>query len=118
MGLQSILARIEALVGRPGPIAVSNGDSASPRWLQVRADVYGRPLAVLETTEPTALGLMTLAAAALGVDPTPADAVRRIVRVREIVEPRDGDVGRRRREIHEIAFGALAPTWPLFWRGS
>jgi xylulokinase len=115
MGLQSILARTEALVGRSGPLAVSNGDSADPRWLQVRADIYARPLAVLETTEPTALGLLTLAAAALGVDRTPADAVRRIVRVREIVEPRDSDVSARRREIHEAAFAAQAPTWPLFW---
>ena len=117
MGLQSILARTEALVGRSGPIAVSNGDSADPRWLQVRADIYARPLAVLETTEPTALGLLTLATAALGVDRTPADAVRRIVRVREIVEPRAIEVTPRRREIHEAAFRALAQTWPLFWTG-
>lgn len=117
MGLQSILARTEELVGRSGPIAVSSGESASPRWLQVRADIYCRPLAVLETTEPTALGLMTLTSAALGVDRTPADAVRRIVRVREIVEPRGTDAAGRRRELHEAAFGALAPTWPLFWGG-
>jgi xylulokinase len=116
-GLGAILARTEALVGRSGPIAVSNGEGAGRAWLQVRSDVYGRSLAVLETSEPTALGLMTVAAAALGVDRTPADAARRVVRVREIVEPLHSDAAARRRATHEVAFAALAPTWPLFWRG-
>jgi xylulokinase len=111
-GIQAILARTEELVGVSGPIRVSAGDSAHPGWLQVRADVYGRPLAVLESSEPTALGLLTLATAALGVDESPAAAVRRIVRTRELIEPRPGASRAGRLEI-VAAFGrALGETWP------
>ena len=111
-GIRAILARTEELVGVGGPITVSAGESANPGWLQLRADVYGRPLAVLETSEPTALGLLTLATAALGVDESPAAAVRRIVRTRELVEPRPGASRAGRLEI-VAAFGrALRETWP------
>jgi len=115
-GLRAILDRTEALVGRSGPVVVSNGDGANAAWLQVRADVYGRPLLVLETPEPTALGLLILATAALGVDPTPADAVRRIVRVADIVQPRHAADADARRDLHAAAFAALGPTLPFFWR--
>ena len=112
-GIQAILARTEELVGVRGPIAVSAGESANPAWLQVRADVYGRPLAVLETSEPTALGLLTLATAALGGDESPAAAVRRIVRIRERVEPRPGAARVSRLQV-VAAFGrALRETWPI-----
>jgi xylulokinase len=112
-GIQAILARSEELLGAGGPITVSAGDSADPAWLQVRADVYGRPLAVLETPEPTALGLLTLATSALGIDPSPAAAVRRIVRIRETIEPRPWESRARRLEIVDTLNRALTGAWPL-----
>jgi xylulokinase len=111
-GIQAILARTEELVGAAGPISVSAGESASQAWLQVRADVYGRPLAVLETSEPTALGLLTLATAALGVDASPAAAVRRIVRTRELVEPRPAPSRANRLEVVATLGRALRDAWP------
>jgi xylulokinase len=112
-GIQAILARTEELVGATGPITVSAGESADPGWLQVRADVYGRPLAVLETSEPTAMGLLTLATAALQVDPSPAAAVRRIVRIAKIVEPRPAETRARRLEVVAALSLALRDTWQV-----
>lgn len=112
-GIQAILARTEELTGVRGPIAVSAGESADPRWLQVRADVYGSPLAVLATSEPTALGLFTLAAAALGVDPSPAAAVRRVVRTQRLVEPGSIASGDRRLTLADLMGRTLAGVWPV-----
>jgi xylulokinase len=112
LGLQAIRVRTEALVGAAGPVAVSAGESADPRWLQVRADVYGRSLAVLETPEPTALGLFTLAASALGLDPSTEAAVRRVVRVRRSVEPRPLDGRSRRLAAFAASNAALHDAWP------
>jgi xylulokinase len=113
LGLHSILARTEVLVGATGAVAVSAGGSADPRWLQVRADVYGRRLAVLETSEPTALGVFTLATAALRVDTTPADAVRRVVRLARTVEPDKATSSSRRREVFCEVDRALRGVWPI-----
>jgi len=113
MGLQAILARTEALVGAAGPISVSAGESANQRWLQVRADVYGRSLAVLETAEPTALGLFTLAAGAIGVDESAAAASRRVVRIRRTVEPRQSTRRTRRLAAYAAAEVALHQAWPV-----
>ena len=112
-GIQAILARTEELTGVRGPIAVSAGDSADPRWLQVRADVYGSPLAVLATSEPTALGLFTLAAAALGVDASPAAAARRVVRTERLVEPAPLAAGERRLTLADLMGRALGSVWPV-----
>ncbi len=113
MGLQSILARTEQLAGAIGPVAVSAGESADPRWLQARADVYGRSLAVLETPEPTALGLFVLASVALGIDPSPADAVRRVVRTARIVEPAHAPTRERRLRLSEMLGRQLRDAWPM-----
>ncbi len=112
MGLQAILARTETLVGAAGPITVSAGESADERWLQVRADVYGRSLAVLETAEPTALGLFTLAAGAIGVDESASAASRRVVRIRRTVEPRQSTLRTRRLAAYAAADAALHEVWP------
>ncbi len=75
-GLRRILARIEDFVGRQRVITVSGGYDVDPAWLQLRANVYDRPIAFLETTEPTALGAAILAAAGIGLYPGLAAAVR------------------------------------------
>jgi xylulokinase len=112
LGLQAILARTESLAGGTGPITVSAGESADQRWLQVRADVYGRSLAVLDTTEPTALGLFTLVAGAIGVDESAAAASLRVVRVRRTVEPRQSSRRARRLAAYAAADAALRQVWP------
>ncbi len=113
MGLQAILSRAETLVGATGPITVSAGDSADQSWLQVRADIYGRSLAVLETTEPTALGLFTLAASAIGLDQSAAAATRRVVRVRRSVEPQASGSRASRLASFASADAALHEAWPV-----
>jgi xylulokinase len=87
LGIRAILARTELFVDTRRPITVSAGKSAEPLWLQLRADLYQRPLSVLQTSEPTALGVLTLATAALGIDPNVAAAVQRLVRYGEVIQP-------------------------------
>ena len=97
----------------PAAQSRSARESADPRWLQLRADVYGSPLAVLATSEPTALGLFTLAAAALGVDESPAGAVRRVVRTQRLVEPVPVPSCERRLMLADLMGRTLAGVWPV-----
>jgi xylulokinase len=114
LGVRAILARVEGLLGAGTPITVSAGRSADPRWLKVRADIYGRLLAVLETPEPTALGILTLALVALGVDQGVAAAVRRVVRTTNRVEPGlAGDGIARRVAAYELLSSSLQSAWPV-----
>ena len=77
-----------AELGAPieGPIRVAGGGARSRAWLQIRADVLGRPLAVPEQTE-AAFGAAVLAASA-SLYPGLAAAARAMVHSREVVHPR------------------------------
>lgn len=87
LGIRAILARTDMFVDARRPLTVSAGKTADPLWLQLRADLYQRPLSVLQTPEPTGLGVLTLATAALGVDRSVAAAVQRVVRHGELIQP-------------------------------
>ena len=59
-------------------VAVGGG-ARSPRWLQLKADILGRPVRTLLSPEAACLGAALLAGTATGVYPTLDDAVRRNV---------------------------------------
>ncbi len=112
-GLRRILDRIEWLVGPQRQITVSSGYDTDDAWLALRADVYERPLAILETPEPTALGAMAIAAAGVGLHPDVASAVRASVRTVGTVQPnRDGlDALRADYDRYRRYTAALRPAW-------
>lgn len=87
--LNSVLERIERLVGRQAEIAVSGRESPDDLWLETRASIYDRPLGLLETSEPTALGAMILGAVGTGFYGSLADACRQLTGGRALIEPRD-----------------------------
>jgi sugar (pentulose or hexulose) kinase len=74
------------LLGAPlaGDLVLTGGATRSTYWNQLRADVLGRPVTLVENAEP-ALGMAVLAAAP-GRDA--AEVAAGMVRVREVVEPR------------------------------
>ncbi|MGH2918392.1 MAG: FGGY-family carbohydrate kinase, partial [Solirubrobacteraceae bacterium] len=82
------------LLGAPtgGELSLTGGAARNAYWCQLRADVLGRPVRLLDSAE-SAFGMAVLAAAGGG---RLADTAQRMVRVREVFEP--GGEGARRRE--------------------
>jgi xylulokinase len=63
------------------------GGARSPRWLQIRADILGRPVATLRVREAACLGAAILAGAAAGVFSSVDEGIARMVRLGERHEP-------------------------------
>jgi xylulokinase len=78
--LEELGVGVEELVSLGGAVR-------SPLWLQIKADVTGRPLRTLECEEATSLGAAMLAAVAMGLYPSVEMACQRMVRVKARIEP-------------------------------
>lgn len=81
---------LEPLPGGPDlrtPIRNTGGGARSPGWVQMKADVLGRPIATVTAHEPGCLGAAILAGVAAGVYPSVPTAQRRLCRLDRIVEP-------------------------------
>jgi sugar (pentulose or hexulose) kinase len=63
------------------------GGARSPRWLQIRADILGRPVRTLKVREAACLGAAILAGTAAGVYSTVDEGVLRTVRLGQTYEP-------------------------------
>lgn len=75
------------LTGAPAEqILTTGGGAHSPTWLQIRADVLGRPLGVAAASGAS-FGAAVLAAAAT-LHPGLASATRALAHTRQVVEPR------------------------------
>jgi sugar (pentulose or hexulose) kinase len=74
------------LLGAPtaGELTFTGGATRTRAWCQLRADVLGRPVRLVEQSE-AAVGMAILAASAGG---GLAEAAARMVRTREVIEPR------------------------------
>lgn len=94
--LEAIRRAAESLNGTPpGSLAVTGGGTRNPRWLQIKADVYGVPLDVRAADEAALLGAVLIAGVGCGLYPDPATALAcAAARPRERVEP---DAARHRR---------------------
>jgi len=68
-------------------LVAGGGGSRSPLWMQIHADVLSRPIELPETPEPMALGAAIWAGLAAGCFRDYREAVRRMVRVRDVVAP-------------------------------
>jgi sugar (pentulose or hexulose) kinase len=80
------------LLGAPtdGDLVLTGGGAKSEYWCQLRADILGRQVSLVENSEP-ALGMAVLAASA-GRDP--AEVADAMVRIRVTIDPRAGSAGR------------------------
>ena len=70
-------------------IIIAGGATRSPFWLQMHADVTGKPVVVCENADAPLLGCAILASVAVGVHATVSDAVQSMVRTSKRIEPTD-----------------------------
>ena len=85
--LRSLLDHMEEIVGHQTQVTVSGRELANPSWLALRANIYRRPLAVLRSSEPTALGAMIVASVGVGIYENIPTAVRAVCQTQSIVTP-------------------------------
>lgn len=111
--LNSILRRIDALIGRQERVVVVQRASDNASWLQLRANTYGRPIGVLNTQEPTALGAMILGAVGTAVYPDLEEAVATVSGVASQLEPDSASQAllAGRYDVYEELQTALQPVW-------
>jgi xylulokinase len=64
------------------------GGAKSPFWLQLKADIFGMPVARLNVTECACLGAALLAGTAAGRYNSVAEAAQSVVSVEQVYEPR------------------------------
>jgi len=86
--LRENLSRIEASGVPLRELRASGGGARSRRWLQLKADVLGRPVATVGNTATAAYGAALLAGAGVGVFGPVAATARQFVRVERVYEPR------------------------------
>lgn len=68
-------------------IVLAGGIAKSPLWLQMHADVTGKPVVVCENTDAPLLGCAILASVGIGIHPDVDAACQAMVRVAKRIEP-------------------------------
>jgi xylulokinase len=99
--LRDVVDRFTAMGLGSDEIRVVGGGAASDTWMQIKADVTGRPVRRVLVKEATALGAALLASVAAGIYSDLHDAVNRTVAVAE--EPFVPNVTKR--SLYDEAYG-------------
>jgi ribulose-phosphate 3-epimerase len=89
-GTRACVDALEAAGHRCEQIVIAGGATRSKLWLQMHADVTGRPVVVCENSDAPLLGCAVLASVSAGVHPSINDAVKSMVRVVAKLEPTNG----------------------------
>ena len=71
-------------------LRLSGGAARSATWNQVKADVHGRDISLLETLDSGVLGAALMGLVAAGIETDLESAASRRVRIAEKIEPRPG----------------------------
>lgn len=90
----------------------TGGGAKSPFWMQLKADLLGKPVSAMRVSEAVCLGAAILAGAATGVYPSAREAARSVSRVGRTYRP-DGENAkfyRERFEIYRQIYPALRPV--------
>jgi xylulokinase len=101
-----------------GPIVAFGGGSRSATWLQIRADVIGRPIVAGEVPEAVAVGAALLAGTGAGIFADTADAVARIDRPSVLYEPRSAERDWYDEAYHAVYREIYPALQPVFARMS
>jgi xylulokinase len=112
--LRDIVDRLDAIGLGSDELRVVGGGARSPFWLQMKADVTGRPVRTLASDEATAVGAALLAMVGGGLAPDLDAAIACAVHVR----PERHEPDPAARAAYEDAYGryralfdAVEPTW-------
>jgi xylulokinase len=110
----TIIEGIQALVGIPvQAVNVVGGATRSPFWMQMKADILGKPVVCLDVPEVVTLGVAMLAGLGAGIYKDPADAVRQARRNEKVYQP---DLHRHKQyraifeEVYQNIYPALRET--------
>ena len=88
-------------------IRLGGGGARGPLWRQIQADVYGRPVELLEAEEGGAFGAALLAGVGVGAWPDVASACDATIRVRQVVEPESVEAMAAAYRLFRRMYGAL-----------
>jgi xylulokinase len=87
---------------------VTGGGARSAAWLQIMADIIGKPLARLRFSEASALGAAILAGVGSGVYASAHEAIQALVQIDRVVEPDP-----RRQKLYDEAFARYHLLYPF-----
>jgi xylulokinase len=76
---------------------VIGGGAKNPKWLQMKADVFEKPVYVLEHTESAAFGAALLAGQSIGSFKSLEEAVTNLIKIKDCFEP-DPEISIRYKE--------------------
>jgi FGGY-family pentulose kinase len=107
-GTRHILEDLELHGFRVARVFAGGGGARSRLWLQIHADVLGRPIHVPHEAEACALGAALVAAVHTGHYPTLAEAARKMVRLAGVIDPKPAS--RRAYEDHYRRYLATYPA--------
>ena len=86
--LRMVVQALEKVLGRPfSTLRLTGGGAKSAFWIQIQADVYGKPIQTLQNSECTTLGAAILGGVGAGVFNNIEEAVHTLVRVGPTIEP-------------------------------
>ncbi len=91
MSLQDTFTLFADLAIPTTSIRLGGGGARSPLWRQIQADVYGRPVEVLEAEEGGAFGAALLAATGIGAFPSVAAACEATIRPAATIAPQNAE---------------------------
>jgi FGGY-family pentulose kinase len=106
-GTRHILEDLESHGFRVGRLFADGGGAKSRLWVQIHADVLGRPINLPRHGEACALGAALVAAVHAGHFADLDEAARNMVRIVEVVEPR-----REHERLYEYYYGKYRATYP------
>jgi xylulokinase len=86
--LRENLSRIESSGTRVEALRATGGGAQSAAWVQLKADVLGRPVATVHVAHTSAFGAALLAGSAVGLYGPVRAAARELVRITRVFEPR------------------------------
>jgi xylulokinase len=116
--LRDLVDRLAELGLGGEELRVVGGGARSPLWLQMKADVTGRPVRVLQAREATALGAVQLAAVGAGLFRDLDEAVEALTRL----EPLAFEPDPATRDAYDDAYGRYRRLFdavePLFTPGA
>ena len=106
----TIIEGIQEVVGYPiRAVNVVGGATKSPFWMQMKADILGKPVICLDVPEVVTLGVAMLAGIGAGIYQDSADAVRQTRRDEKIYQP-DMKNHVRYRAIFEQVYQEIYPA--------
>jgi len=107
-GLLDGMQRLRSLGASADEIRITSGGAKSAFWVQMLADMFGKPCVTLASDEGPAYGAALLSGVGIGVWPDVQTACRKVIRVTKRVEPSGLDYSQVHERYGEL-YKALKP---------